>query len=120
MRQSGRFASWLGILLVALLATAPAALAGEEQIVESGRKAKADRSDAEKSKAAPDKKDCAPSNAPEPKNTGEMCKETAPLNTLEDIVALRGSLDALRAGVSERRPKPIVWRELTPSAEATR
>ncbi len=106
MRDS-RVTRRLGMLLVGALLLAPGpSWAVEEDVKESDSKAPAAQKDEKKKE-------------PEAAQTAESDKgvsATIDVNTLEDIVAFRGSLASLWAGQPiAREGAPITWREVVPS-----
>ena len=113
MKASRKSARWLGILLFAALVLAPGlGWAVEEEIKESGAQTPTGKKVDEKKESKP------PAQADKTAESAKQGSGTVDpsFNTLEDIVAFRGSLVALWAGQPGALEGPsIVWREVVPS-----
>jgi hypothetical protein len=110
----------LGLLLVGALLFAPAAWASEEDVREQGAPAKSDKKDDDAmgqagSAGKPEAEAEGSTAAPQEPSDGETEPSGVDpgLNTLEDILAYRGSLETLWTP----RPAPpprVAWREIDP------
>jgi hypothetical protein len=109
---SNRGTIWLGLILVGSLLLAPVTWASGEDVREQGQAAKAEKSEKDEgAKAKPGKDDASETALGDSPESGEKAAPDPSFNTIEDVQACLGPVEALWS----RAPRPapeVTWREI--------